>query len=139
MPRPCVILLLGAPGVNKYLLGQLLSSSSASQSSFLSVGEELRKKGLLEEIQNRPTSDCRMRISQSARSILEEACRSLAGQGNNRVLVIECVNDVEDAFSLLELLDQYGLGLLQGLRCHVASKSKMKIRIRTALKAGFGP
>lgn len=75
-----VILLLGAPGAGKSLLGEALSKRHGA--SFLNVGQELRSRGLVEPHLQHPTETGRQRLASEARQLAAAACSQLkAGSG----------------------------------------------------------
>ena len=70
------MLLIGAPGVGKSLLAQALHRTHKS-SCLCNVGQELRRMGLVEQYMSGPTGSQRQLLEDTARSIVQEACRAL--------------------------------------------------------------
>jgi len=71
-----VVLLLGAPGAGKSVLGRLLSQfHSPTTYGFVNVGDQLRATGRVQEHLQHPTQLGKKQLAQMARDILEEACR----------------------------------------------------------------
>lgn len=82
-----VVVLLGAPGVGKSLLGKALSQAHGSAAEFLNVGEELRAQGLVKQHQEHPTEATRQALASKAEELRAAACRRLAAEaasGNSR-------------------------------------------------------
>jgi hypothetical protein len=92
-----VILLIGAPGAGKSLLGIGFSGESRGEVEFLSVGNRLRELGKLD--------------GHHAIGELRQDAQALVGAGLQRLvegvattLVLEYVKEVDDAFELMGLL-----------------------------------
>jgi hypothetical protein len=92
-----VILLIGAPGAGKTLLGTEFAGKSSGGVEFLSVGNCLRELGKLEG--HYAIGELR----QDARKIVEAALQRLA-EGSATTLVLEYVKEVDDAFDFIDLL-----------------------------------
>ena len=97
-----LILLIGAPGTGKSLLGQVLQAQG-KKVAFFSVGNQLREAGLVDEYGNAGTVLKRKEIMehmrQEARAMVEKEI-----ERTESILVLECVKDIHDAFGLMELL-----------------------------------
>ena len=97
-----LILLIGAPGTGKSLLGQVLQAQG-KKVAFFSVGNQLREAGLVDEYGNAGTvlkrKEIMERMRQEARAMVEKEI-----ERTESILVLECVKDIHDAFGLMELL-----------------------------------
>ena len=103
---PPAVLVIGSPGTGKSVLAKHLEATSNGKAVFVSVGEILRERGLLSNFDGGDLKATAVEIVRSA------AGRALA---SGQVLLLECVKDVEDAFSLMEILHTTGLPLSQVL------------------------
>lgn len=88
MSPPGAIILIGRPGSGKSLLGQHLQRTCTAPGGarFLSIGDQLRSLGLVDQQQVHPTAALREEMRRTARRLLEEAVRELSP-----------VSDVSDA------------------------------------------
>ena len=97
-----LILLIGAPGSGKSLLGQVLQICG-KKVAFFSVGNQLREMGLVDEHGRADTvverKEIMERMRQEARAMIEKEI-----ERTESILVLECVKDIHDAFGLMELL-----------------------------------
>lgn len=81
------VLLLGAPGAGKSVLGNALCAThSATIHSFLSVGQQLRDAGKVDKYLRNPTAAGKAELQQLARSMLSAACQELAVAGDAAVI-----------------------------------------------------
>jgi hypothetical protein len=124
-----LILLIGAPGSGKSLLGQVLQTRGRNV-AFFSVGNQLRKTGLLDEHDRADTvakrKEIMERMRKEARAMVEKEIVCMES-----ILVLECVKDIHDAFGLMELLREHQtVKLLQIL--YVSSRSVGKTLLRKA-------
>ena len=99
-----LILLIGAPGTGKSLLGQVLQISG-EKVAFFSVGNRLREMGLVDEHGRADNNMAKRkeimeRMRQEARAMIEKEIE----RNTESILVLECVKDIHDAFGLMELL-----------------------------------
>jgi len=92
-----VVLLIGAPGAGKSTLGSYISRNHGCK--FLSAGEWIREKGLLESSKDALQSE--------TAALLE---RNLSGDG---LLVLEFVKEINDAYALMQILGKKGARLAQ--------------------------
>ncbi|GLC48990.1 hypothetical protein PLESTB_000170600 [Pleodorina starrii] len=133
------VLLLGGPGVGKSTLGRYLHSRHPTTSRFLSVGDELRSRGLVRLQEEQPTAARREEMRRTARELLRRECSEWADMAaacaraqeeragrascstsppapcGAPVLILECVKEIDDAFSVMQLLREAGVPLLQVL------------------------
>eukprot|EP00961_Rhodomonas_salina_P193590 2613624-Rhodomonas_salina.1 len=115
------ILLLGAPGSGKSVLGQQLLRKDPAHRAFLNVGAELRKSSsnLLEEQLILPTQSKLSQLREIASNLIRMECKQLVNLStnstSNQLLILECVKGVEDAESLLTILREEGVQLIQTL------------------------
>jgi adenylate kinase family enzyme len=73
------VLILGAPGAGKSLLGDALCAAHSSTiHAFLNIGQQLRNAGKVFEYQRHPTAARKTELQQLARTILSHACQELA-------------------------------------------------------------
>jgi adenylate kinase family enzyme len=73
------VLLLGAPGVGKSVLGDALCAAhGATVHAFLNVGEQWRKAGKVDTHLRHPTAAGKEELQQLARNMLSAACQELA-------------------------------------------------------------
>ena len=106
-PTKSIILLIGAPGTGKSLLGQALQTHAppGRAVTFLSVGNLLREAGLVDDYDGAGTASRRKetmeRMRHEARAMVEKEIKCMA---TGAILMLECVKDVHDAFGLMELL-----------------------------------
>ena len=103
---PPAVLVIGSPGTGKSVLAKHLEATSNGKAVFVSVGEILRERGLLSNFDGGDLKATAVEIVRNA------ACEALA---SGQVLLLECVKDIEDAFSLMEILQTTGMQLSQVL------------------------
>ena len=103
---PPVALAIGAPGTGKSVLGKHLETTSNGKAVFVSVGEILRERGLLANVDS---GDLRATAVEILRGAVSDAVAS------GKILLLECVKEIEDAFSLMEILETSGMQLSQVL------------------------
>jgi adenylate kinase family enzyme len=73
------VLILGAPGAGKSLLGDALCAAHSSAiQAFLNIGQQLRNAGKVDEYQRHPTAACKAELQRLARAMLSAACQELA-------------------------------------------------------------
>jgi adenylate kinase family enzyme len=101
-----IILLIGAPGAGKSLLGELLQKNTPTKVTFLSVGNRLREEGLVDDYfhctasaAEKGTKRADMRLA--ARIIIEKGIKELTA---GSTLALECVKDIDDAFVLMDII-----------------------------------
>ncbi|EFJ39408.1 hypothetical protein VOLCADRAFT_101013, partial [Volvox carteri f. nagariensis] len=147
--RGGVVLLLGAPGVGKSTLGRYLQHRHPTTTRFLSVGDELRAKGLVGARQ-RPGAEVQREVRRLARELLQREIAEWAAASNARpgpstaphraaapILVLEAVKEVEDAFTVVKLLREADVPLLQALYlpgCIVGNNTLCSFMARSARK-----
>jgi hypothetical protein len=68
------VLLVGAPGVGKSLLGRALEAAHAPGPTFSSVGDSLRAEGLVQRLLIEPTAEQREVVRTRARELVDAAC-----------------------------------------------------------------
>jgi adenylate kinase family enzyme len=68
------VILIGAPGVGKSTLGRYLTAAVTATTHFLSVGDVLRERGLVQQQLERPTAARRSAMRREARELLRTAC-----------------------------------------------------------------
>jgi adenylate kinase family enzyme len=98
-----VILLIGPPGAGKSSLGKYIAKKHIGY-KFINTGEHLRKKGLLDKVEDMEQLRC------EAASFLKEQLLASA-RGDN--ILLEFVKETEDAYCLIEILKQHGANLVQ--------------------------
>jgi adenylate kinase family enzyme len=101
-----IILLIGAPGAGKSLLGEALQKNTPGEITFMSIGNCLRNKGLVDDYFHCTTSPAEKAIKkanlrQAARAIIEQGIKQMA---DGSTLALECVKDIDDAFILMEII-----------------------------------
>ena len=112
---PGVILVLGAPGTGKSLLGAKLAQLSPDRVVFLSVGNRLRELGDLDAYRQEPSLQKLEGLRQTARSmvevefqrILSPLTRKVEGHSSHSILVLEFVKEIDDAYAIMDLLRTY--------------------------------
>jgi adenylate kinase family enzyme len=73
------VLILGAPGAGKSLLGDALCAAHSSTiHTFLNIGQQLRDAGKVSEYQRLPTAARKAEMQQLAHKMLSAACQELA-------------------------------------------------------------
>lgn len=73
-----VVTLIGPPGSGKSLMGAALKAAHPEAVlQFLSVGEELRREGLVEQMQAHPSTDLGQRMRARARELLTAGVSAL--------------------------------------------------------------
>eukprot|EP00983_Pelagomonas_calceolata_P092481 1157669-Pelagomonas_calceolata.AAC.1 len=119
-----VVLLIGPPGAGKSVIGERLTKEHGLQDYnsllyFVSVGERLRELRLVDDSKYGAfTSTTQLQQLQSqASTIISDACKQLkfeqACSASNRILILECIKELEDAQNVLRILKEEDLPLLQ--------------------------
>ncbi len=97
-----IILLIGAPGAGKSLLGETLQKYFPGKVTFLSVGNRLREDDYLHCTASAAEKGAKQeRLRVAARVIIEKWIQQLAP---GSTLALECVKDIDDAFLLMDIL-----------------------------------
>eukprot|EP00798_Chlamydomonas_sp_ICE-L_P024616 gene24616-10237_t len=107
-PQTAAVLLIGAPGSGKSVLGEAMRRANPS-TAFISVGMQLRAEGLVDEYLDNPTEAGRLQMDQRAALILAQGLQQAAGKSS--AVVLECVKDLEGANTLMEALQEHGIPL----------------------------
>eukprot|EP00798_Chlamydomonas_sp_ICE-L_P024615 gene24615-10236_t len=102
------VLLIGAPGSGKSVLGEAMVQGNPSI-AFVSVGMQLQAEGLVDEYMDNPTEAGRLQMDQRAALILAQGLQQAAGKSST--VVLECVKDLEGAYTLMEVLQEHGIPL----------------------------
>jgi MoxR-like ATPase len=72
------VLIIGAPGAGKSLLGDALCAAHSSTiHAFLNIGQQLRNACKVYEYQRHPTAVRKAELQRLARSMLSAACQEL--------------------------------------------------------------
>ena len=97
-----IILIIGAPGTGKSLLGAELEANSPEKLRFFSVGNRLRELGKLDE----PHSHTKLEdLRKDAKDLVEsEIHRHMTEPTSISVLALEYVKSIDDAFALMDML-----------------------------------
>eukprot|EP00798_Chlamydomonas_sp_ICE-L_P031635 gene31635-6829_t len=106
--KTAAVLLLGSPGSGKSLLGEAMRRANPSI-TFISVGTQLRAEGLVDEYTDNPTEARRLHMDQRAALILAQGLRQATWQSSP--VVLECVKDLEGAYTLMATLQEHGIQL----------------------------
>lgn len=106
MSSPAVVLLIGAPGTGKSVLGRHMDKIGKHEAEFVSVGDIPCSSGLLST-----ASAAELKIA--AWEIVHSAvCKCVK---NGKMLLLECIKEIDDAFSLMDVINDFGLALAQVL------------------------